>query len=89
MRTFVNFFGLAVRLAREEQQWSQEMLAEKADLNRSYIGELERGQAVPSLTTMHKIALATGLRLSELVARAERMQQSQLGININLASIAC
>ena len=40
-------FGNAVRQVREERGWSQERLAEHADLNRSYIGDLERGRAMP------------------------------------------
>ncbi len=64
-------FGRVVRRARESQRWSQERLAEKADLNRSYLGEIERGDVVPSLHTMAKLAGALELKLSELVARCE------------------
>jgi transcriptional regulator with XRE-family HTH domain len=46
-------------------------LAERADLNRSYLGEVERGEASPSLATAAKISSALGFRLSELLARAE------------------
>ncbi|KAF0815308.1 HTH-type transcriptional regulator SutR [Andreprevotia sp. IGB-42] len=64
-------FGQVVRSAREAQAWSQEVLAEKADLNRSYLGEIERGDVVPSLHTMAKVSVALGLNLSELIARCE------------------
>ncbi len=46
-------FGAVVRHLREERGWSQEQLAEFADLNRSYVGDLERGRAMPSLATMY------------------------------------
>ena len=49
-------FGNAVRQVREERGWSQERLAEHADLNRSYVGDLERGRAMPSLVTLTKLA---------------------------------
>ncbi len=39
-------FGLTLRQLREQRGWSQEALAEHADLNRSYVGELERGVEV-------------------------------------------
>lgn len=64
-------FGQAVRCARQSLSLSQEGLAEKADLNRSYVGEIERGDVVPSLLTMTKLALALNLKPSELVARYE------------------
>ncbi|WP_432720865.1 helix-turn-helix transcriptional regulator [Jeongeupia wiesaeckerbachi] len=64
-------FGQVIRHARESHAWSQEALAERADLNRSYLGEIERGVVVPSLHTMAKLALALDLKLSELVARCE------------------
>lgn len=67
----IRFFGASVRHLRETRGWSQELLAERADLNRSYLGEVERGEASPSLVTAAKISSALGFRLSELLARAE------------------
>lgn len=64
-------FGHAVREARRREGWSQEQLAEAADLNRSYVGEIERGVVTPSLTTAEKIAAALRLRLSTLVSHCE------------------
>lgn len=64
-------FGLVVRQAREQRRYSQEQLAEIANLNRSYVGEIERGLVVPSLTTMEKIAAALGESLSVILSRCE------------------
>jgi transcriptional regulator with XRE-family HTH domain len=64
-------FGAVVRQFREQRRWSQEALADAADLNRSYLGEIERGIAVPSLATIAKLAGALELSLSELLARCE------------------
>ncbi|MDD2668799.1 MULTISPECIES: helix-turn-helix transcriptional regulator [Zoogloea] len=66
-----NRFGALVRRLREERDWSQEQLAEYADLNRTYIGDVERGRAMPSLLTIGKLAFALGLRPSALIARFE------------------
>lgn len=73
MTELVRDFGLAVRHFREQQGWSQEALAERADLNRSYLGEVERGRAVPSLETAAKLASALEIPLSGLLARCERL----------------
>ena len=89
MRELCESFGQTVRELREAQRWSQEILAEKAALNRSYVGEVERGKAVASLITIEKFAGAFGLRGSDLLARSERMRDVQLVRGINLASIAC
>ena len=69
-------FGHAVREAREKRGWSQERLAEVADLNRSYLGEIERGLVTPSLATIGKLAFALGLAPSALISRCEKSAAS-------------
>lgn len=71
-------FGYVVKRIREEQKLSQEVLADRADLNRSYIGEVERGLAMPSLSTVTKIAKALNLSTSNLLLRYETYEQTQL-----------
>lgn len=66
-------FSLVLRQLREERGWSQEQLAERADLNRSYLGEVERGRAVPSIVTVAKLAGALGIQLSSFIARCEHV----------------
>lgn len=68
-------FGSVVRAARTRHGWSQEQLADLADLNRTYLGEVERGAATPSIATAHKLAHALGIGLPELLARAEAWAQ--------------
>ena len=46
MSNIVEIFGVAVRQLREARGWSQEQLSEQANLNRSYVGEIERGRAI-------------------------------------------
>ncbi len=36
--------GRRIRLIRQQRGWSQEVLAELADLDRSYVGAVERGE---------------------------------------------
>ncbi len=66
-------FGQAVKQLREQKNWSQERLAAESDLNRTYVGEIERGSAVPSLVTLQKLAKALGLACSALVAHSEHL----------------
>jgi transcriptional regulator with XRE-family HTH domain len=51
-------FGLIVRRLREERRWTQEELAERAEMNASYLGFVERGDNVPTLTIILQIARA-------------------------------
>lgn len=62
--------GDAVRAARLELRLSQEDFAERAEIHRTYIGCIERGQVNVSWQNISRIARAAGLRVSELVARA-------------------
>lgn len=64
-------FGRVVRTNREKRGLSQESLAELADLNRSFLGEVERGTALASIDTLQKLADALGERLSDLIRECE------------------
>lgn len=62
--------GRAVADRRRDLGLSQEALAARADLDRTYVGGVERGERNPSLESLHKIAKALGLSLNELFAEA-------------------
>jgi transcriptional regulator with XRE-family HTH domain len=62
-------FGKVLREYRERSTLSQEGLADAADLDRTFIGMLERGQRQPSLDSLFKIAAALQIAPSTLVAR--------------------
>lgn len=65
-------FGAAIRQFREERGISQERLALDAEMDRSYLGGVERGERNVSLTNIFRIADTLGVRPSELHARSER-----------------
>jgi transcriptional regulator with XRE-family HTH domain len=60
-------FGLALRKAREEQKLSQEELAERAGLHRTYIGQVERGERNISIDNLEHLAHAVGMQLWEML----------------------
>lgn len=70
MSVLVREFGAAVRRARENLGWSQEQLAEYAGLNRSYVGEVERGSAIASIVTVDKLARAFNVPIESLLSPA-------------------
>lgn len=59
-------FGQAVRELRMAGGLTQEELADRAGLDRSYIGGVERGERNPSLSVVEKIAEGLGVTLAEL-----------------------
>ncbi|MGO4157058.1 helix-turn-helix domain-containing protein [Cupriavidus sp. YAF13] len=67
MTDLVRTLGATVRQLREAHAWSQEELAEHAGMNRSYIGEIERGSAIASIVTVEKLAAALGVPISWLL----------------------
>ena len=64
--------GRAIRRAREARGLSQEALAERCGLHRTYVGGIERGERNPSYTNILRIAEALGERAAQLIAAAER-----------------
>jgi transcriptional regulator with XRE-family HTH domain len=61
----------ALRGVRGELKISQEELAHRANVNRSYLSAVETGETVPGFDNLVRLAQALGLKASELVARAE------------------
>lgn len=62
--------GAAIRDARRDLDVSQEDFAEMADLHRTYVGQLERGEKNLSYSNLRRVAQALSLKPSELLRRA-------------------
>ncbi len=60
-------FGSKVKKLRLERGWTQEELARRADLHRTYIGSIERHERNVSLVNLEKIANALGVDIKELL----------------------
>ncbi|MBI5692015.1 MAG: helix-turn-helix domain-containing protein [Verrucomicrobia bacterium] len=62
--------GRTIRASRTDLGFSQERLAELADLSKNYVGNLERGEYEVSVVTLNRVAGALRLRASELLRSA-------------------
>ncbi|WP_260397079.1 helix-turn-helix domain-containing protein [Variovorax sp. KBW07] len=60
-------FGAAMRALREARQFTQEGLAERAELHTTYISSVERGERNVSLNNITRIAYALEVLPSELM----------------------
>ena len=70
---FPQLFGEAVRACRQALGISQEELAARSKLHRTYVAGVERGIRNPSLNSILKIAKGLGLPVSALFRRMESM----------------
>jgi transcriptional regulator with XRE-family HTH domain len=62
-------FGANLRASRKERGLSQEELADKAGLHRTYVGSIERGERNVSIDNIERLALALGLDIVDLLVR--------------------
>jgi transcriptional regulator with XRE-family HTH domain len=69
-------FGTILRTFRREAGISQEELAHRADLHRTYVSQLERGLKSPSLGAIEALAGALDRRPYQLVKAAEELRQA-------------
>ena len=69
-------FGQAVRAARMEQGMAQEELAALAEIERSHMGKIERGEHMPTLALILRIAAALNRRAADLIAATEENLRS-------------
>ena len=67
------FFGMAIRRHRELLRLSQEELALRAGIDRTYISGVERGVRNPTLEVMQRIARALGSDLDVIFATAREL----------------
>jgi transcriptional regulator with XRE-family HTH domain len=64
--------GAAIRRARETSGQSQEALALAIEMNRSYVGDVERGARNISYLNLLKIARGAGVELQAIIGDATR-----------------
>lgn len=65
-KSIVVQFGERVRELRKEKEISQEELADRAGVHRTYIGMIERGEKNITIVNIQKIAKALGVGIKEL-----------------------
>ena len=69
-------FGKLVASRRRAARMTQEELAAKASVHRTYVGDIENGRKSPTLDTANRLARALGETLSELMLSCERVAES-------------
>lgn len=67
MSEIAGLIGENIRLLRKKRGLSQEQLAFRADINASYMGQVERGEKNPTIDVLSKIALALQTPIEQIV----------------------
>lgn len=67
------YFGAAIRRHRELVRLSQEDLAGRAGLDRTYVSGIERGRRNPTLKILQQLADALGVDLDVIFATAREI----------------
>lgn len=92
--------GEYIKKYRADHKYSMDEFARRVNMSKAYISILERNYnpstgkaAVPSLETVRRVALATGMDFNELIAMLDEDQQVSLvqgdEIGVNVIKIAC
>jgi transcriptional regulator with XRE-family HTH domain len=73
--TISKAFGGVVRRRREQLGLSQEALADRAGIHRTYVSSIELGKVRIGLEVAKKVADGLGIPLSELITEAEAREK--------------
>lgn len=63
--------GEAIRIERQRNGFTQAELAEESGLHHNYIGQIERGEKSMTIVSLHKICLALGLGMGDLLQQVK------------------
>ena len=76
--------GKRIRYLRRSKDFSQEQLAEKANISSKYLGEIERGKANLTIDVAEQLSKALNIEISSLVDYQHEMDTKSLKNNINM-----
>lgn len=68
--------GAVIAEFRRKKGLSQEVLSGLADIGRTHLSAIERGERKPSLETLYRIALALDVKMSSIIAEIEKEEMN-------------
>lgn len=73
--------GQRIKAIRKERKLTQVQLADKANLSRSYLADIERDRYNPSLSTLESVAGALGVQVSAIVGEENLIKEGPAEYN--------
>ena len=67
--------GRELRRCRRTADLTQEELAARAKVDRTYISDIENDKVSPTIDMLERLCTALGVRVSSLISRAEDAQE--------------
>ena len=64
--------GRAIAFFRKKKGISQEVLSGMADIGRSHLSAIERGERKPTLETLYRICCALDIKMSTVIEKIEQ-----------------
>ena len=75
------FVGKAIQRVREQKGLSQEVVSGLADIGRTHLSAIERGERKPTLETFFRISEALRMQPSELMREIEKeIRESKMNL---------
>lgn len=71
--------GQAIAFFRKKKGISQEVLSGLADIGRTHLSAIERGERKPTLETLYRLCLAMDVKMSAVTAEIERRMEEAAG----------
>ena len=65
-------FGAIIRRLREQHGWTLVDFGHKASMNPTYLGFLERGENVPTLAAVLRLAKVLGVEAADVIREIEQ-----------------
>ncbi len=72
-----NEFGKRLKELRKSKGYTQQALAEKADIDEKHLSRIENGKYFPSFATLNKLLSALGVTLDEVGIELEQAEVKQ------------
>lgn len=64
--------GEAISECRKRKKVSQEVLSGLADIGRTHLSAIERGERKPTLETLYRLSIALDMKMSDIVKEIEK-----------------
>ena len=71
--------GRVIARFRAEKGMTQEVLSGLADIGRTHLSAIERGERKPTLETLYRLCLAMDVKMSAVAAEIERQMEEAAG----------
>ena len=84
----MNNLGRILKCCRKFNRMTQEEVAQKINLSRSYISEIEKGVKVPTIETLQRFSKIFGVEVSALLLFAEKWEERK-SLKTKIKKILC